>query len=344
MGDDPIRLVLMVPQSNRIVTREGLLRTAEAAEELQFYGVSVRDHISFNGAWISSGMRGIKAVGDDRDFFESMQTLAYLAAVTHRVKLAVSVLVLPNRHPVLFAKQAATLDVLSAGRLILGFGVGPPTLTRGVETTRLGRHRTNAEKEYDAFDVPGNRGPRTDEYIEAIYALWSQESATYQGRYVSFEALDMFPKPVQQPRPPVLIGGRSEHALARAARYGDGWNPSQVSVDEYRKGVPRLRELYNQAGRAGPQYLGITQILTVAATDDAAHEQAYPTVAQVCPSEEAYRERTLVGSPATVAARLNEFHEAGVNWVEVRPVYPTIENLIEQMRMLRDEVLPAVVG
>ena len=126
MGDDPIRLVLMVPQSNRIVTQEGLLRTAEAAEELRFHGVSVRDHISFNGAWISSGMRGIKAVGDDRDFFESMQTLAYLAAVTHSVKLAVSVLVLPNRHPVLFAKQAATLDVLSAGRLILGFGVGPP--------------------------------------------------------------------------------------------------------------------------------------------------------------------------------------------------------------------------
>ena len=72
MGDDPIRLVLMLPQSNRIVTREGLLRTAEAAEELQFYGVSVRDHISFTGAWISSGMRDIKPAGDARAFFESM--------------------------------------------------------------------------------------------------------------------------------------------------------------------------------------------------------------------------------------------------------------------------------
>ena len=133
-------------------------------------------------------------------------------------------------------------------------------------------------------------------------------------------------------------------SLARAARYVDGWNPSQISVDEYRRGVPRLRELYKEAGRTGPQYLGINQILTIAATDDAAHEQAYPTVAQVFSSEEAYRERTLVGSPTTVAARLTEFHEAGVNWIEVRPVYPTIENLIEQMRILRDEVLPAVIG
>ena len=83
MSDNPIRIVLMLPQSNRIVTREGLLRAAEAAEALQFYGVSVRDHISFNGAWISSGMRGIKAAGDDRDFLESMQTLAYVAAATH---------------------------------------------------------------------------------------------------------------------------------------------------------------------------------------------------------------------------------------------------------------------
>lgn len=344
MSDNPIRIVLMLPQSNRIVTREGLLRAAEAAEALQFYGVSVRDHISFNGAWISSGMRGIKAAGDDRDFLESMQTLAYVAAATHGVKLAVSVLVLPNRHPVLFAKQAATLDVLSNGRLILGFGVGPPSRTKGVETTRLGRHRTNAQKEYDAFDVLGNRGPRTDEYIEAIYALWSQESASYHGRYVSFDDIDMFPKPLQQPRPPVLIGGRSDHALTRAARYADGWNPSQVSVSEYKEGVPRLRTLYKNEGRTGPRYLGINQILTVAATDDIAHEQAYPTVAQVFPSEEEYRKRTLVGSPATVAARLKEFHEVGVNWVEVRPVYPTIENLIEQMRLLRNEVLPAVVG
>ena len=117
-----------------------------------------------------------------------------------------------------------------------------------------------------------------------------------------------------------------------------------MSVSEYKEGVPRLRTLYKNEGRTGPRYLGINQILTVAATDDIAHEQAYPTVAQVFPSEEEYRKRTLVGSPATVAARLKEFHEVGVNWVEVRPVYQTIENLIEQMRLLRNEVLPAVVG
>ncbi len=342
MPTGPLRLVIMLPQSNRIVTPDAMIRTAEAAEELGFYAVSVRDHISFNGAWISSGMADIDVAGDDRDFFESMQSLSYVAARTQNVKLGVSVIVLPNRHPVLFAKQAATLDVLSGGRLILGVGVGPPTRRKAGETTRLGRHRSNAEKEYDAFDVPGNRGPRTDEYLEAVYAIWSQESASYDGSYISFQDLDVFPKPVQRPRPPVLIGGRSEKALRRVARYGEGWNPSQVSVAEYQTSVARLADFYEQEGRTGPDFLGINQIAVVASSDEAAHEQAYPTVARVFPSEEAYRERTLVGSPETLVGRLSEFRRAGVNWVEVRPVYATVDNLIEQMKMLASEVLPAV--
>ncbi len=339
---EPMRFVMMLPQSNRIVTRDGLLRVAEAAEELGFYGVSVRDHISFNGAWISSGMRDIDVEGDDRDFYESMQTLAYVAARTETVKLGVSVIVLPNRHPVLFAKQSATLDVLSEGRLILGFGVGPPMRPKSAETTRLGRHRTNAEKEYDAFDVRGNRGPRTNEYIEAVYAVWSQESATFHGNYVSFEDLDVFPKPIQEPRPTVLIGGRSDQALRRTARYADGWNPSQVSVEECRNGVATLNDYYAEEGNFGPTIVGINQIATLGASDEAAHDQAFPTVERVFPSEDEYRLRTLVGSPDTFASRVREYRDAGVNWIEMRPVYPTVENLIDQMRLIHDEVMPAV--
>ncbi len=340
---DSLRLVLMLPQSNRIVTRDGVLRAAEAADELGFYGVSVRDHINFNGWWISSGMVDIEVEGDDRDFYESMQTLAFVAARTERVKLATSVIVLPNRHPVLFAKQAATLDVLSDGRLIVGIGVGPPSRS-SLKDTRLSRHRSNAEKDYDAFDVPGNRGRRVDEYLEAVYTIWSDESATFHGEYVSFEDLDIFPKPIQQPRPEVLIGGNSDIALRRVAAYGDGWIPSQMPVEGYREAVDKLRSYYAEANRTGPKTLGINNYMTVAASDEAAHEQAYPTVSRVFHSEEAYRTRSIVGSPETFAARLRDYRDAGVNWVEVRPVYPTIDNLIEQMNILVEEVIPAVNG
>lgn len=336
-----MKFVMMVPQSNRIVSRDGLLRTIEAAEELGFYGVSVRDHISFNGAWISSGMRDIDG-GDDRDFFESMQTLAFIAGRTQRVKIGVSVVVLPNRHPVLFAKQAATLDVLSEGRLFLGVGVGPPSRPGALETTKLGGHLSNAEKEYFAFDVSGNRGPRTNEYLEAVYTIWQEESATFHGDYVSFQDLDIFPKPVQQPRPPVLIGGRSDHALRRAARYGEGWNPSQITVDQVRDTVPRLRDLYADEGREGPDIIGVNQVCTIASSDDEADDQTRPTVStRVFYDDEQYRARTIVGSPDTFTARLKDYEAAGANWIEMRPVYPTVDNLIEQMHMIHDEVMPA---
>lgn len=340
-GTDSLRLVLMLPQCNRIVTPDAVLRTAEAADEMGFYGVSVRDHISYNGWWISSGTVDTDVEGDDRDFYESMQTLAFVASRTERVKLATSVTVLPNRHPVLFAKQAATLDMLSGGRLILGVGVGPPS-GRSLRDTRLSHHRTNAEKEYDAFDIPGNRGRRTDEYLEAVFTIWSEESATYHGEYVSFENLDMFPKPLQQPRPRILIGGNSDLALRRAARYGDGWNPSQMPVERYSETADRLRGYFVEENRVGPAILGINNVVAVAASDEIAHAQAYPTASRIFHSEEAYRARTLVGSPETFAARLRAYRDAGVNWVEMRPVYPTVDNLIEQMRLITEEVLPAV--
>ena len=162
-----MRFGVMLPHTNRIATTDNIIRTAETAEEYGFYALSVHDHIVFNGHWIVSGVRGIELPGDDRTLFEAMEVMTFAAARTSTIRLVASVILLPIREPVLFAKQAATLDVLSGGRLTLGFGVGPPLQPGDNETTKLGNHRSNAGKEYDAVGISGNRGRRTDEYIEA---------------------------------------------------------------------------------------------------------------------------------------------------------------------------------
>lgn len=333
---------VMLPHTNKIASTDAIIRTAETAEEYGFHALSVHDHIVFNGHWIVSGARGIEAPGDDRDLFEAMATMTFVAARTSKIRLVASVIVLPLREPVLFAKQAATLDVLSKGRLTLGFGVGPTLLPSDHETTKLGKHRSNAGKEYDAVGVYGNRGPRTDEYIEAILEIWENSSATYNGKYTSFADIEVFPKPIQKPHPPIFIGGRSEFAIQRTVKYGDGWNPSQPSAAQMTEGIARIQALCRQAGRSPITDFGVNIPSVIAATDAAADDIARPTVGPMFPGETEYQERTIVGSPETFIRRVREYKTAGVNYVELKPLYPDMDQFMEQLRLIRDEVMPAV--
>lgn len=338
-----MKFAVMLPQTNRITSPEALIRTAEAADELGFHAVSVRDHIIFNGAWVTSGMRGLEIEGDDRDIFESLQTLAFVASRTTRVRLGTSVVVLPNRHPLLFAKQTSSLDVLSGGRLIVGIGVGPNRRPATEDTTRLGKHRTNLEKEYDIFGATGPRGQRMDEYFEAIIAIWTQEKATYHGEYVDFEEIDVFPKPIQKPYPPIVIGGRAPQAQRRAAKYADGWIPSQVTTDEIRPAVENIRSLRTEFGRdPDPGIVGINVHSIIAGSDEEAERLITPTVGHMFADAEQLRARTLTGSVDTFRRRVLEYRDAGVNYVELKPAYSSIDHLVEQMRIIRDEVMPAV--
>src|SRR3954447_23877583 len=125
-------------------------------------------------------------------------TLAYLAAHTHRLKLGTGVIILPQRNPLVLAKQLASLDVLAQGRLILGVGAG------------------YLEPEFQAIGVPlEDRGTRTDEYLAAMKALWAMEQPAFHGRYVDFGGVQAFPPPAQQPYPHIVVGGSSPGAYRR---------------------------------------------------------------------------------------------------------------------------------
>jgi probable F420-dependent oxidoreductase len=167
--------------------------------------------------------------------------LCHLAACTTTIRLATGIIILPQRNPVVLAKVYASVDVLSGGRLIFGVGAG------------------YLRAEFEALGEPfAGRGDRMDEYIEAIRALWCEEKPSFQGRHVSFEGVDARPRPVQQPHPPIVIGGASPAALRRAVRCGNGWYGFALDFETTASCIRLLREEEREGGR--PDALGPLEI------------------------------------------------------------------------------------
>jgi probable F420-dependent oxidoreductase len=159
-------------------------------------------------------------------------SLAAAAAVTSRIKLATGICLLPERDPIVTAKVVASLDVPSQGRVILGVGGGA------------------LREETEIMGTPfGKRWKRLRENVEAMKELWTREEAGYQGEFVRFPAVRSYPKPCQRPHPPVLLGARAPQALARVARYCEGWAPFGISPDDVRQAITTIRRLASEAGR-----------------------------------------------------------------------------------------------
>jgi probable F420-dependent oxidoreductase len=174
--------------------------------------------------------------------------MAYVAAATTRIKLATGILILPQHNPVIAAKQIATLDYLSRGRILLGIGVGW------------------LQEEFSALGVPfAERGARTDEYIAAMRELWSAEKPTFKGRFVSFEGAYCRPQPIKK-TVPIIVGGHSEPAARRAGRLGDGYFPARGAPADL---IAVARKAAEAAGR-DPAKLEIT----VSMPDDVAELDA----------------------------------------------------------------------
>jgi probable F420-dependent oxidoreductase len=188
---------------------EFIQATAVGMEHRGFASFWCGDHVVFFRHYESrypSGGLGEAGFRPDQGLFEPMLTLTAAALATTELRVGMGVEVLPERHPVVRARDIATLDQFSNGRFDYGVGVGW------------------AKEEYAALGVPwDDRGKRCDDYLRAMKTLWTEPEATHAGPFVSFEKVVAYPKPVQQPHPPILVGGNSRPALRRAARLGDGW-------------------------------------------------------------------------------------------------------------------------
>jgi probable F420-dependent oxidoreductase len=336
-----MRFGLLLPQTNWVASPTAIRDAAQVAEALGFDAVSVHDHIQYNGWFLASGSRRPVPGGDQRNLYDAVATLAFVAGLTSRVRLLTSILLVPVREPILTANQLASIDRVSEGRLVVGVGVGPPLTESAGETTRLAHHRSNAAIEYAAFGIRGNRGPLTDEYVEAMIAIWTLDPASYHGEHIAFDDLVIHPKPVQQPHIPIWVGGRSEFALERVVRIGQTWNPSQVSPEQFSQSWQWLDDRFRAAGREPAAERAINTYAVIGADDASAGELAASGVAEMFYTSPDFQQRTLVGSPDTWITRLTDWRERGLTFCELKPIYETVDDLIAQLRMVSEEVMPA---
>lgn len=333
---------IRVPNSGPLSSKENIVKAAQNSEELGFDTVWLHDHVVWSSEMhrhhISSGATEAITDAQEANFFECMTTMSYLAAKTKDIQIGVACLVMPLRNPIYAAKQCATLDHLCDGRLLVGVG--------------LGSKATRESSEFDVFEVPiKSRGNRTDEYIEAMKAIWTQPMASYEGKFLKFDNAEIHPKPLQKPHPPVWVGGWMDQAAVRAGRYGEGWIPGWLSPKEMARGCDILRKAATDAGRdpAGIK-IAVEKLAAIARTRDEAMTLALPTIRE---SSQTYErdvdniqfalDRHIIGSVDDVRRRIDEFIEAGVQHFELKLIYPDMDTMYKEMLLWSEEIIPHYV-
>jgi len=282
---------------------------ARRVDELGFDSLWTGDHIAFHNP-----------------LYESLTLLAAYAGITKRVRLGTAVYLLALRHPTVVAKVTATLDVLSGGRLIFGVGVG-------------GENR----KEFEASGVPyRERGARVTEGIEVLRTLWRDTPASFTGRFTQFESVSIDPKPVQQPGPPIWIGGRSDAALARAGRQGDGWMSYVIQPQRYAESLVKIRAAAEAAGRS-PEDLVTAHLTFITIGND------YETARALWVERLSQRyaqdfgplagKYGIIGSVAQCAERMEAFVRAGCRYFVMNPICRP-EDQREQLEAIAAEIVP----
>jgi len=254
---------------------------------------------------------------------ECMTVMAALAGRTRRLRFGMNVVSLALRDPVLLAKQCATIDVLSEGRLLPAFGIGSP----------LG-------PEWTALDIDTKtRGRRTDESLEIIARLWREESVDFQGRHYRLSGASISPKPVQ-PDLPMWIGGSSDAAIRRTAKYGTGWQGGGETMEDAIRVVAAIKQALPEAGRSiDEDHYGASFPFHFGAPSD-------PVVGRAM---EAYAKRTgrdparqfAVGDANTILDRVGEYVAGGVHKFILRPI-GSGEQVLAQTRLLIEQVLPQI--
>jgi probable F420-dependent oxidoreductase len=303
---------VFLPVSGRAATRSGLLHAAQQAEELGFTTVWAADRIlipwkvetPYNYNWSGSFF-----VPPDVPFLEPLTTLAFLAGATQNIRLGVSVMVMPYRNPLYWAKVAATIDHLSEGRFILGVGVGW------------------MEEEFAALGYGGlfkSRGRVADEHIEIFRTLMSDQHVSHRGEFYEFENVGFEPKGHEGRGIDIWVGGEAKPSQRRAGLYGDAWFPyfARVSPEDMAARWANVRHAAEAAGR-DPDGIALNCCLSVEVTDDEVTQE--PDL--------------LRGSAEQVAARLAEFREIGVEHVGLQFLVGRYPERLAQMRRFSEEVL-----
>lgn len=308
-----MQLGVFLPISGRAASRKTLMQAARQAESLGYDSVWAADRIiipwQINTVYPYS-KEATFIVPPDRPFFEPLTCLAFLAGCTERIRLGMSVMVLPYRHPLYWAKIATTLDHLSSGRLIMGVGVGW------------------MEEEFNALAAPfAERGRVSDEQLRLLDNLWRDERVSFEGKHYAVKDIAFNPKPLQKPRIPIWVGGEGPLAQRRAGTYGDGWFPYFVRITPgaLAHRFDNVKRSAREAGR-NPGALAFACCLPIELTPvDVPQEPDY-----------------LKGSTSQVSEALQKFRDVGVAHIGLQFMVPHWPERQEQIERFAKEVLPTL--
>ena len=291
---------------------------ARRAEELGFDRVTLGEHV----------MDG----NPPRPTLLNIPAMAAAAGATHTIRVMTGIVIAPLYHPVMLAKLAATLDLVSNGRLDFGIGIS------GQRDTQI---------EFDALDIPVNtRGRRTDEIIQVLKRLWTEEHVSHEGRFFNFRDVSLLPQPAQKPYPPIWIAGRSEAAMRRAALLGDGWYPYLFTVRRLKSSNEAVRNYAAEAGRdLSGFHWGLNQPTAISEDPAEALGLAVANVGQryVTPernAEDIARALCMAGTPQDCVKAVEERIDAGVRDLNLSFLASDPPGLFSQMEMFAHRVLP----
>lgn len=343
-----MKIGVKLPNSGPLTNAEGIKRVALAAESLGFDSVWVHDHVHrtalnaehhFVAGAVEAWKRPVVP-----DMYEAMSTLHFVAGMTRRIQVGSSIIVLPLRNPVWLAKEAATLDQLSGGRLILGVGQGGGPYIRD---------------ELAAMGEPG-RGDHlrqiTEEWIEVIRAVWRDDVVNYEGQHITVRDAEVFPKPSAGSLP-IWYGGASRAGRRRTAKLCDGWLPMFLLPEEIRQGMSEIREIALTAGRdpsaivaASEHWLAIDRDGDRARRRSEAtrtgiwrYVQQMPHATNETESPEFHLGRVdqanLVGDPDLIGERVQRYRSAGVDHLILRVIAHSLDELVESLQLFRESVM-----
>ncbi|HSE83827.1 MAG TPA: LLM class F420-dependent oxidoreductase [Thermodesulfobacteriota bacterium] len=280
------------------------IEIAKKAEELGFDSIWASDHVIMPDRYVGRF---------SEVFYDPFVLLASITAQTSKIRIGTSVIILPYRNPVVVAKMVATLDVLSGGRFIFGVASGW------------------MKEEYDALGVPYHeRGKRTDEYIRIMKELWEKDNPKFEGEFFRFSSIKFYPKPHQKPHPPIWIGGNSEWALRRAAKFGDGWQPTGLSPDDVGMAVKFTKNFAKEIGIELENFAfsARNRLHIFNKSEEPSHStQAGRPLFSLC------------GTKEEIISYLQRFKEAGVSHMVIDPTAKDDEEILQTMERF-SEIMP----
>ena len=261
-----------------------------------------------------------------------LPAMAAAAGATRSLRIMTGIVIVPLYHPVMLAKLAATVDVVSGGRLDFGIGIS------GQRGTKV---------EFDAVGISvRTRGRRTNEILEVMKRLWTEEHVSHDGDFFKFEDVTLLPQPVQKPHPPIWVSGRSDAAMRRAALQGDGWYPYLFTVRRLRRSNEALREIAAEAGRDLTGFhWGLNQPTSIMEDPEQALALAVENVGQryVTPersAEDIARALCISGTPEDCVQAIQERIDAGVREINFSFLAPEADLFYQQMELFSSRVMP----